>query len=106
MAVPRPDEVLEGRENRARLETRLAELRESFEQEGDDLAVEVIDLYLVGANEPREQAEILKADLDDVYQARRRVTRRAEVVRAADRETGAAHPNVRTGTDDEEEAAS
>ncbi len=99
---PTPEAALvhhETREHGARLWRALCA---SFEADGDALGRKVLDQYADGNEDAAGQAHALRVDVRDVYDARRRIARRARALR--DERSGqhdAVAPNAPAEKDDE-----
>jgi DNA-directed RNA polymerase specialized sigma24 family protein len=102
--LPRPDEALAERQRVERGYALWARLREGLERDGDRTAIAVLDQYEQRVTGAREQAAAIGASDQAVYQARQKIARRAEALRAAaggaddDAHDGGGHEY--TGTED------
>ena len=99
--MPRPDELLDARRRSERDARCIEATRASFEAEGDTLALRVLGEYASEVTGAAEQARALGADVREVYEARRRIARRARTLRVRQSDTDG--PPLRVASTDEDE---
>jgi hypothetical protein len=81
---PTPIDVFQQRQRAEEAKRQWAELRASFDGEGNELARGLLDQYEAGTMEAAPQARALGAEIADVYRERRRIARRARALRGSD----------------------
>lgn len=82
--VRTPEGELEARRRLEGYQARWKALRESFETDGDTLALQVLAQYENGAIHAPEQSRALGVDVRQIHDVRRRITRRARALTPKD----------------------